>query len=97
MPVLEKRQRGRARFRCLLRGPDCPLGAWVLGLGGELRVALSDAGMVFVGVVQRSDWSKELRSPTCCPSGLLSSVQRDSLSQRVSESLQAAALASLGE
>ena len=36
---------------------------------------------------------KQLRSPTGSPSGLMSSVQWDSLSQRVRGSLQAAALA----
>lgn len=58
VPMLEKRQRGRRRFRCPLRGPDSvPSGCGCWAEEGERGVPLPDSGVVFVCVAQRSRWS----------------------------------------
>ena len=83
VPVLEKRQKGRARLRCLLRGPDSiPRGVGAGPAGGKVGGGMPAAGMVCVRVPQRSDWSSSCAPPralllacrvlfagTTCPKG----------------------------
>ena len=51
VPMLEKRQKGRARLKGLLRRPDSVptgCGGWPAGREGGLRVPLPAAGIAFV-------------------------------------------------
>ena len=83
VPMLEKRQKGTARLRCLLGGPDSiPRGVGAGPGGGKVGGGMPAAGMVCVHVPQRSDWSSSCAPPralllafrvlfagTTCPKG----------------------------